>query len=135
METIWQFFRVEILQHWNHMPLKMVIVQTLYLPRLILCKIFGRKILKYPHYVAFIWMTLFYRKDNGFGRAAAFLSLTQNGVGTNRTVVDMKTVCISKKWIRNGMISSVTIPAITNLCVKSMLEINRQDFFVCHFQC
>ena len=80
-------------------------------------------------------MTLFFRTDIGFGRAAVFLwkVVTQIGVWANRTII--KIACISKNLIRNGMMLIVVGPPIWNLCVKSMLEINQQDFFVIHFQC
>ena len=69
-------------------------------------------------------MTLFSRKDIGFGRAAAFLLITQIGVMANQTV-EIEIVCLSAKVIRNGMMAIVIIPVLSNLCVKSMLEINR----------
>ena len=78
-------------------------------------------------------MTLFSRKVIGFGRAAAFLwkMVTQIGVGANRTIMlEIKTVCISTKNIGNGMITDVKTPGFSNLCVKSMLEINRIFLFV-----
>ena len=79
-------------------------------------------------------MTLLSRKENGFGRAAAFLLVTQIGVLDNQTVmVEIKIVCLSTEVIRNGMISIVIGPIMPNLCVKLMLEINQQNFFVIHF--
>ena len=78
-------------------------------------------------------MTLFYRKENGFGKAAAFLLVTQSGLLANRTMLEMKIVCLSTKVIRNGVITIVTIPSISNLCVKSMLEINQQVFLFVTF--
>ena len=55
-------------------------------------------------------MTLFFRKENGFGRAAVFLLVTQIGIVDNRTIGEMKIVCISKEIRRNGMITIVMIP-------------------------
>ena len=72
-------------------------------------------------------MTLFFRKDNGFGKTATFLSVTQIGILENRTIVEIKIVCISEV-IRNGMMALVV--GLSNLCVKSMLEINQQNFFL-----
>ena len=77
---------------------------------------------------------MFSRKDNGFGRAAAFLLVTQIGIVANRTImVEVKIVCLSTKIIRNGMMTIVIVPMLSNLCVKSMLEINRQDFLFVTF--
>ena len=96
----------------------------------------GKKILKVRHCGVFIWMTLFSRKDIGFGKTVVSLLVIQIGVLDNRTIsMEMQIVCISTKILRNGMIPNVMVPSYWNLCVKSMLEINQQDFFVIHFQC
>ena len=66
-------------------------------------------------------MTLFSRKDIGFGRAVVFLLLTQSGMITNQTIMmEMKIVCISQ--VRRDGVMSIVIGLLLNLCVKSMLE-------------
>ena len=100
----WQF-----LQRWNFPKsnfkasenFKMVICHTLDLPKMISHKIWVTE--KFLLCEVFIWMTLFSRKDIGFGRAAVFLSVTQIGILANRTTMEMKIVCISPEVvIRNG---------------------------------
>ena len=74
-------------------------------------------------------MTLFSRKENGFGRAAAFLLVTQIGVLAIRTVVEIKIVWLSAEVIRNGLMPLV-IGQVLNLCVKSMLENTSTGLFL-----
>ena len=68
-------------------------------------------------------MTLFSRKDIGFGRAAVYSSVTPIGDLANRTMmVEMVIVCISTAVVRNGMMPIVIGAVVSNLCVKLMHE-------------